>query len=207
MTRHPPLRAICTNERFTWPAASLHERLSGHEVDGCEPGHRVWARRHDGDPVNAPVRIERKRRRGWRMPDDAVYVGRPSTWGNPFRITRSSDFHGLHGSWFVIDPQGTKHHPDEDSQRSARQKAVDLFAAWVTHHDDQVGGAPTTDRIRNELAGHDLVCWCPSQQPCHADVLIEIANSTGPVALRTDRAAGLLLPRAPNSRSAPREPA
>jgi hypothetical protein len=34
-----------------------------------------------------------------------------------------------------------------------------------------------------ELAGHDLACWCPLQDaqgsrvPCHADVLLEIANS------------------------------
>ncbi len=32
------------------------------------------------------------------------------------------------------------------------------------------------DRIRNELAGSDLACWCPLDQPCHADVLLEIAN-------------------------------
>jgi len=31
--------------------------------------------------------------------------------------------------------------------------------------------------IRQELAGHDLACWCPLNQPCHADVLLEIANS------------------------------
>jgi hypothetical protein len=28
-----------------------------------------------------------------------------------------------------------------------------------------------------ELAGHDLACWCPLDQLCHADVLLEIANS------------------------------
>lgn len=32
------------------------------------------------------------------------------------------------------------------------------------------------DRIRNELAGSDLACWCPLDQPCHAGVLLEIAN-------------------------------
>jgi hypothetical protein len=29
-------------------------------------------------------RIQRKRTKGWRMPEGAVYVGRPSRWGNPF---------------------------------------------------------------------------------------------------------------------------
>jgi hypothetical protein len=32
------------------------------------------------------------------------------------------------------------------------------------------------DDIRSELRGRDLVCWCPPDQPCHADVLLEIAN-------------------------------
>ena len=35
--------------------------------------------------MNAPVRIQVKRVKGWRMPKDTVYVGRPSRWGNPFR--------------------------------------------------------------------------------------------------------------------------
>lgn len=30
--------------------------------------------------------------------------------------------------------------------------------------------------IRRELRGKDLACWCPLDQPCHADVLLEIAN-------------------------------
>ena len=39
--------------------------------------------------------------------------------------------------------------------------------------------ADPADRIRNELAGSDLACWCPLGQPCHADVLLEIANRGG----------------------------
>lgn len=35
---------------------------------------------------------------------------------------------------------------------------------------------PTDAQIRAELAGRDLACWCPLDQPCHADVLLEIAN-------------------------------
>lgn len=31
-----------------------------------------------------PKRIQRKRTKGWRMPEGAVYVGRPTQWGNPF---------------------------------------------------------------------------------------------------------------------------
>lgn len=31
------------------------------------------------------------------------------------------------------------------------------------------------DRLQ-ELRGHDLACWCRLDQPCHADVLLGLAN-------------------------------
>ncbi len=36
--------------------------------------------------MTTPLRIQRMRAKGWRMPDGAIYVGRPSMWGNPFRV-------------------------------------------------------------------------------------------------------------------------
>jgi hypothetical protein len=30
---------------------------------------------------------------------------------------------------------------------------------------------------RSELRGHDLACWCPLDGPCHADVLLKVANA------------------------------
>ena len=31
-----------------------------------------------------PVRVQRRRAKGWKMPANTVYVGRPSAFGNPF---------------------------------------------------------------------------------------------------------------------------
>ena len=31
--------------------------------------------------------------------------------------------------------------------------------------------------IRENLKGKNLACWCAPDQPCHADVLLEIANA------------------------------
>lgn len=107
------------------------------------------------------------------MPAGAIYVGRPTRWGNPFRVTRSSAYHGLAGSWFVLDEHGTTYHPEENTQRAARQRAVDLFAHALSEGGD---AGISLQRIRDELAGHDLVCWCPSAEPCHADVLLTLAN-------------------------------
>ena len=30
--------------------------------------------------------------------------------------------------------------------------------------------------VVSKLRGRDLMCWCPLDQPCHADVLLELAN-------------------------------
>ncbi len=91
-----------------------------------------------------PERIQRSRAKGWRMPEGAVYVGRPTRWGNMFST-------GLHGSITV----GTA------------QQAVDSYRAVVL--------AEKWDL--SPLRGKPLACWCPLHKPCHADVLLELANA------------------------------
>ncbi|MBF9351384.1 DUF4326 domain-containing protein [Mycobacteroides chelonae] len=54
------------------------------------------------------------------------------------------------------------------------QAAVDQFRLLMN-----VRARDESDRLREWLAplrGHDLACWCPLDQPCHGDVLLEIAN-------------------------------
>ena len=36
---------------------------------------------------------------------------------------------------------------------------------------------PYRERVRRALAGKDLACWCKPGAPCHADVLLEWANT------------------------------
>lgn len=43
--------------------------------------------------------------------------------------------------------------------------------AWFETH-----VAPKLDV--SELRGKDLACWCPLDQPCHADVLLRLANES-----------------------------
>ena len=45
---------------------------------------------------------------------------------------------------------------------------VELFRASLTPEKRQL--------IREQLYGKNLACWCGLDQPCHADVLLEIAN-------------------------------
>ena len=83
-----------------------------------------------------------------KIPPDAIYVGRPSKWGNPFLIGRD----------------GTR----EEVVTKYREKLMaDLGVNNVLTFDD---------RFFTELRGKDLVCWC-APLPCHADILLELANS------------------------------
>lgn len=46
------------------------------------------------------------------------------------------------------------------------------------YRDDLLAGRldVTVEDVRRELRGLDLACYCPLDEPCHADVLIEVAN-------------------------------
>ena len=52
-------------------------------------------------------------------------------------------------------------------------------AEAVRHYrDDLFAGrlAVTVEDVRRELRGRDLACYCPRDEPCHADVLLDVAN-------------------------------
>lgn len=95
-----------------------------------------------------PNRLQMRRTKGWRKPEGAVYVGRPSKWGNPFRVGAPHPKHG----WPM-----------------SAQEAVGAFRNLF------LGSADLTECLE-ELRGRDLACWCPVGRPCHADVLLELAN-------------------------------
>lgn len=53
-----------------------------------------------------------------------------------------------------------------------REEAIRLFRERLTVHCPDMGA-----RARRVLRGYNLACFCPLDVPCHADVLLEIANS------------------------------
>lgn len=82
-------------------------------------------------------------------PKDAVYVGRPSKWGNPY-----------------------SHLPSRLAiEVPTREDAIAAYEEWIMDKRPDL-----IEDARKELRGKHLVCWC-APKPCHADVLLEIANS------------------------------
>lgn len=121
-----------------------------------------------------PNRIQRRRTRGWRKPEGAVIVSRPSRYGNPFTIQDAIDAE-------FEDP---------------RRVAVVNFAEWLRvgtaggwyQHTYRVGRQTLDRRIildgLADLRGRDLACTCPLPEPgqpdvCHGAALLALANSDG----------------------------
>ena len=131
---------------------------------------------HGGTPSHelpGPCRVQRRSTAGWRKPPGAVYVGRGSKWGNPWAVVKA----GSRGwaTWRVDCRQSgtpsTSRWLHKATREDAQELAVQLFRNHLDRNPDLVVAA------RRELRGHDLMCWCPLDQPCHADVLLEIANA------------------------------
>ena len=123
-------------------------------------------------------RIQRKRTKGWKMPDNTIYVGRPTMWGNPFKLI---------GDMVYVDA-------------GHRRK---ILSKWVCYYDG--GGYDTSDVVKlfrdllmdlnshevepairdkfklmrdriQDLKGKDLACFCSLSCQCHANSLIELCT-------------------------------
>lgn len=77
------------------------------------------------------------------MPEGAIYVGRPTHWGNPFPV----------------------------SMYDGAEAAMIAYREYVKTFPQ------ITDAAKRDLRGKDLACWCKEGEPCHADVLLELANA------------------------------
>lgn len=99
-----------------------------------------------------PKRMQLSRRKGWRLPFCAMKVDRSTRYGNPFVVT---------------------------DERTA-DEAVSAFRIWLTTANVHAGLQVEKEKLLAalpKLRGKDLACWCKLDKPCHADVLLELANA------------------------------
>ena len=97
-----------------------------------------------------PMRVQLRRSKGWTMPPNTVKVDRTTRWGNPFTA----------------------------AELGSVAAAVAEHARWMRGEVAAPGGEPppSAEAVRAALAGRHLACWCPADGPCHADLLLRIAN-------------------------------
>lgn len=107
-----------------------------------------------------PERIQRKRTRGWRKPEGAVYVGRGSRYGNPWTVVQAL------GGW-CLAVRGNTTTGVYATEVEAMQGLMKAYTMWAEVRREQIVA---------DLAGKDLMCWCRPEAFCHADVLLALAN-------------------------------
>jgi hypothetical protein len=127
--------------------------------------------------MRTPRRVQLSRARGWRKPPGTVVVARPSRWGNPFRVggtymwPAGCDDDDEDGTGWPL-PTSREPGVHDDGVRVVRcpdrATAVAWYRRWAM--------SAHAEQARRLLAGRDLACWCPVDEPCHADVLLELAN-------------------------------
>lgn len=138
-----------------------------------------------------PVRVQRRRVADEPgIPAGAVYVGRPSWWGNPFSVHTRGAGGTVYGPWWFavrdrpmtariwapkLNDGATAVYASCSHTEAAYEHAVSLFTTLcaVRRRDNPTEYAEWLAPLR----GRDLACWCrPDASWCHADVLIGIAN-------------------------------
>ncbi|MGW7603172.1 DUF4326 domain-containing protein [Streptomyces antimycoticus] len=139
------------------------------------------------EPVTSqPARVQRTRPRVKGqpgMPAGAVYVGRGTRWGNPFKVVPLAG-----GRFQVIDTGDRSCSLREEPQITTeayygRVMATRLFELHTTPMGLYAYTAADLADARRLLGGRDLACWCPLPEPgetdfCHAAHLLTIANET-----------------------------
>lgn len=114
--------------------------------------------------ADRPIRVQLSRAKGWRMPENTRSVARPGPFGNPFTVEAALD------AGYV----GTN--------AALQDMCVRAFRIWLSGN-KAFWSAPESEARRAtilarlpELRGKNLACWCKPGTPCHADVLLELAN-------------------------------
>lgn len=151
-----------------------------------------------------PVRVQLSRKKGWRMPPNTVRVSRPGPYGNPYtidsdwvlwvgvalgfmgnRVGRQQAAVALHRYWLTGKPptprpirQGGAISFENSSTGEVREVQADEHVRGLGASFAGLYAEPALPKRPDvsELRGKNLACWCPLDQPCHADVLLELAN-------------------------------
>jgi len=119
-----------------------------------------------------PVRIQRKRTKGFNLQAAsisinglfAISVTRPGKHGNPY-------YPGCGIGRGIIGTDNIARAFDNENP----EHCVHMFKLHI--RDMKRDQPDRYEALLAPLRGKNLACWCALDQPCHADVLLEIANA------------------------------
>lgn len=118
-------------------------------------------------------RIQRQRVKGYKTPENARYVGRPTKFGNPFKLTKDGFIMALSTNRRILDKWILF-----TTEAGATQKdIIALYKMWLEGKlHKKFTYLPKPPNIE-ELRSQDyLSCFCSLKVDCHVDVIIEKLN-------------------------------
>lgn len=127
----------------------------------------------------APQRIQRKRTKGWRIPENTVCVGRGSKWGNPFWIIGSGS------NWVIFCAEVKNENHNKIAQDIFHNEflknttytticaALNISVEMYSEYSEKTG---LKELAKEELKNKNIACWCKLTAICHGDMLLKIAN-------------------------------
>ena len=116
-----------------------------------------------------PFRVQRKRTKGYKMPENTKSVTRPHKFGNPYKI-------GMHNVWDIKDRETSKSLKDILVAKNGENKYHTIEDTLLAYREKIKASVAMQRIIKRELVGKNLACFCPLSSPCHADILLEVAN-------------------------------
>src|ERR1700759_3864686 len=97
-----------------------------------------------------PKRIQFKRQKGFKLPENAMFVARPTKWGLPYKVVESA----------------AEEKAANDPNILLRAKAMKLYERGLKK---KLAGDP---KYLAPLRGKDLACYCKPELACDADILL-----------------------------------
>lgn len=122
-----------------------------------------------------PMRVQRLRKKGFNLQSASrsglpvKYVGRPTKWGNPFRLTRDGFIQCYSTNRKILDPWIMWSY----SGGFEVKDIVELYGRWLDGGLKETAPYLPIPPSIEELKGKDLACFCPISSPCHVDVILE----------------------------------
>lgn len=105
-----------------------------------------------------PIRVQLSRKKGFRLPPNTVKVDRSTVYGNRYKIGGLPTMH-VDGCIYDV--------PDAATAVRLHREEIEY---WLAKKPD------ATRALLEPLRGKNLADWCRIDAPCHADVLLELAN-------------------------------
>ncbi len=131
-----------------------------------------------------PIRVQRSRKKGYKLPENTVCVSRGTKYGNPFEVSKDGN------KWIITTSEGKR--CEEILAKNAKLKyntkeeatidAIKCYSKWIVpyEHSSPISDFYISKHILQEaisdLRGKTLACWCKLDEHCHADFLLKLVN-------------------------------